>query len=77
MTESLFIAEEAHGQSSTDRGYHNPRRLRSAGRAPISNTNIFTYDASKHGKRFLVNRYVEPDHVSPFTVVLNAIVGMK
>jgi eukaryotic-like serine/threonine-protein kinase len=42
------------------------------GRAPISNTDIFTYDVSKDGKRFLVNRYVKPDHAEPLTVVLNA-----
>jgi Tol biopolymer transport system component len=42
------------------------------GRAPISNTDLYTYDVSKDGKRFLVNRYVKPDHVEPLTVVLNA-----
>lgn len=47
------------------------------GRAPISNTDLYTYDASKDGKRFLVNRYVKPDHVEPLTVVLNATAGTK
>ncbi len=42
------------------------------GRAPISSTDIFTYDVAKDGKRFLVNRYVRPEHVTPLTVVLNA-----
>jgi eukaryotic-like serine/threonine-protein kinase len=42
------------------------------GRAPISNTDVFSYDVSKDGKRFLVNRNVKPDHVEPLTVVLNA-----
>jgi Tol biopolymer transport system component len=45
------------------------------GRAPISNTDLYTYDASRDGKRFLVNRYVKPDHVEPLTVVLNATAG--
>ena len=35
------------------------------GRAPISSTDVFTYDVSKDGKRFLVNRYVRPEHVPP------------
>lgn len=42
------------------------------GRAAISSTDIFTYDVTKDGKRFLVNRYVKPDHISPLTIVLNA-----
>jgi eukaryotic-like serine/threonine-protein kinase len=45
------------------------------GRAPISNTDLYTYDVSKDGKRFLVNSYVKPDHVEPLTVVLNATAG--
>ena len=42
------------------------------GRAPISSTDVFTYDVAKDGKRFLVNRFVKPDHVPPLTVLLNA-----
>ncbi len=42
------------------------------GRAPISSTDVFTYDAAKDGKRFLVNRYVKPEHVPPLTILLNA-----
>jgi serine/threonine protein kinase len=42
------------------------------GRSPISSTDIFTYDAAKDGQRFLVNRYVKPEHVAPLTILLNA-----
>jgi Tol biopolymer transport system component len=42
------------------------------GRAPISSTDIFSYDVTKDGKRFLVNRYVKPERMTPLTVVLNA-----
>ncbi len=41
-------------------------------RAPISSTDIFTYDVTKDGKRFLVNRYVKPARIMPLTIVLNA-----
>jgi serine/threonine protein kinase len=41
------------------------------GRAPISSTDLFTYDVAKDGKRFLVNRYVKPEHVPPLTILLN------
>jgi eukaryotic-like serine/threonine-protein kinase len=42
------------------------------GRAAISSTDTFTYDVPKDGKRFLVNRYVKPEHVPPLTILLNA-----
>jgi len=42
------------------------------GRAPISSTDVFSYDVTKDGKRFLVNRYVKPEHVTPLTIVLHA-----
>jgi eukaryotic-like serine/threonine-protein kinase len=39
------------------------------GRAPISSTDLFTYDVTKDGQRFLVNEYLKPDHVAPLTIV--------
>jgi eukaryotic-like serine/threonine-protein kinase len=45
------------------------------GRAPISSTDVFTYDVARDGKRFLVNRYVKPEHVPPLTILLNSAVG--
>jgi Tol biopolymer transport system component len=45
------------------------------GRAAISSTDIFTYDVAKDGKRFLVNRYVKPEHVPPLTILLNTPAG--
>jgi eukaryotic-like serine/threonine-protein kinase len=47
------------------------------GRAPISSTDLFTYDVAKDGNRFLVNRYVTPQHIAPLTVVLNASAESK
>jgi len=44
-------------------------------RAPISSTDVFTYDVAKDGKRFLVNRYVKPEHVPPLTILLQAASG--
>ena len=45
------------------------------GRAPISSTDVFTYDVAKDGNRFLVDRYVKPQHVTPLTILLNAANG--
>src|SRR5262249_16811893 len=42
------------------------------GRAPISSTDTFSYAVSSDGSRFIVNRYLKPDHVDPLTIVLNA-----
>jgi Tol biopolymer transport system component len=42
------------------------------GRAPISSTDVFSYDVTKDGKRFLVNRYVKPERITPLTVMLHA-----
>jgi eukaryotic-like serine/threonine-protein kinase len=42
------------------------------GRAAISSTDLFSYDVTKDGKRFLVNRYVKPEKITPLTIVLNA-----
>ncbi|HXR32472.1 MAG TPA: protein kinase [Verrucomicrobiae bacterium] len=41
-------------------------------RAGISSTDLFTYDVTKDGKRFIVNRYVRPEAVAPLVVVLGA-----
>jgi Tol biopolymer transport system component len=45
------------------------------GRAQISASDVFTYDVTRDGKRFLVNRYVKPEHVTALTIVLNATSG--
>jgi Tol biopolymer transport system component len=42
-------------------------------RAPISSTDLFTYDVTKDGQRFLVNQYVKPEHVAPLTIVQHAL----
>jgi Tol biopolymer transport system component len=41
-------------------------------RPPISSTDLFTYDVSRDGKRFLVNQYVKPAEIPPLSIVLNA-----
>lgn len=42
------------------------------GRAAVSSTDVYSYDVSKDGRRFLVNRYVMPDRIAPLSIVLNA-----
>jgi eukaryotic-like serine/threonine-protein kinase len=41
------------------------------GRAQISSTDLYTYDVTKDGLKFLVNRYVKPDHVDPLTILIH------
>jgi Tol biopolymer transport system component len=42
------------------------------GRAPISSSDLFSYDVAPDGKRFLVNRYTKPASLPPLDIVLNA-----
>ena len=46
-------------------------------RAPVSSTDIFSYDVTADGQRFLVNQYVKPPQVLPLNIVLNATAGLQ
>ena len=46
-------------------------------RAPISNTDVFSYDVSKDGSRFIMNRYVKPSSVPPLDILLNATASAR
>jgi len=51
----------------------NPTPLfRTQFRAQVSSTDLFSYDVTKDGQRFLVNRYAKPAQISPLHIVLNA-----
>ena len=67
----MLTAMPVNGEGTFSTGTPTPL-FQIHGRAPISSTDVFTYDVARDGKRFLVNRYVKPDHVQPLTVVLNA-----
>jgi serine/threonine protein kinase/Tol biopolymer transport system component len=41
-------------------------------RAAVSSTDQFSYDVTKDGQRFLVNRYAKPAQVAPLHIILNA-----
>ena len=40
-------------------------------RMPLSSTDVFSYDVTRDGQKFLVNRYVSPAHVAPLDIALN------
>ena len=46
--------------------------FRVRGRAPISNTDVFSYDVVPDGNRFIVNTFVKPPSAPPLDIVLNA-----
>jgi len=51
----------------------NPTPLfRTQLRAPVSSTDQFSYDVTKDGQRFLVNRYAKPAQIAPLHIILNA-----
>jgi serine/threonine protein kinase len=70
----MLMAVAVNGETTFATGQPAPL-FQVRGRAPISSTDVFTYDVSKDGKRFLVNRYVKPEHVPPLTILLNAASG--
>ena len=41
-------------------------------RASVSSSDLFSYDVTPDGKRFLVDRYVKPAQVPPLNIILNA-----
>ena len=47
-------------------------RFRVLGRSQISSTDLYTYDVTRDGQKFIVNHYLKPDHVDPLTIVLHA-----
>jgi serine/threonine protein kinase/Tol biopolymer transport system component len=50
-----------------------PRQLfRIHTRAPISSTDLFNYDVTPDGKRFLVNQYIKPDQPPPLNIIFHA-----
>jgi Tol biopolymer transport system component len=73
-TGGVLTAVPVNGESAFVTGTPAPL-FQIRGRAPISSTDIFTYDVAKDGKRFLVNRYVKPEHVAPLTILLNTVSG--
>src|ERR1700733_3836537 len=51
----------------------NPTPLfRTQLRAQVSSTDQFSYDVTRDGQRFLVNRYAKPAQVAPLHIILNA-----
>jgi eukaryotic-like serine/threonine-protein kinase len=46
-------------------------------RAPVSSSDIFSYDVTADGQRFLVNQYVKPAEIPPLNIVLNSTAGMQ
>jgi len=68
---TTFTAVPVNSEGTFSTG--NPTPLfHSQLRAQVSSTDLFNYDVSKDGQRFLVNRYAKPQQVAPLHVVLNA-----
>jgi len=56
----------------------NPTQLfRTQFRAQVSSTDQFSYDVTKDGQRFLVNRYAKPGQIAPLHIILNATAGLQ
>jgi serine/threonine protein kinase len=56
----------------------NPTPLfRTQLRAQVSSTDQFSYDVTKDGQRFVVNRYAKPVQVAPLHIILNATADLR
>ncbi len=44
-------------------------------RADVSSSDMFTYDVTRDGQRFLVDRYVKPAQTPPLSIILHATTG--
>ena len=55
----------------------NPTPLfRTQFRAQVSSTDLFSYDVTKDGQRFVVNRYAKPAQVAPLHIILNSTAAL-
>ena len=70
-TKGVLTAVSIIPGSTFARGTPQPL-FRMRARAPLSNTDVFSYDVVKDGSRFIVNRYVKPSSVPPLGILLNA-----
>jgi eukaryotic-like serine/threonine-protein kinase len=70
----MLTAVSVNGESAFVTGTPTPL-FQIRGRAPISSTDVFSYDVAKDGKRFLINRFVAPEHVAPLTILLQTATG--
>jgi len=71
-TKGMLMAVPVVGSGPTFSSGTAQPLFRVSARAPISNTDVFSYDVSKDGSRFIVNRYVKPSSVPPLDILLNA-----
>jgi hypothetical protein len=44
-------------------------------RADVSSSDMFSYDVTPDGQRFLVDRYVKPAQTPPLSIILHAAAG--
>jgi eukaryotic-like serine/threonine-protein kinase len=72
---SMLTAVSVDTRDSFSSG--NPTPLfRTQIRAQVSSTDQFSFDVTRDGQRFLVNRYAKPAQVAPLHIVLNATSGL-
>ena len=69
--ENVVMAVSVRAGSTFSSGTPQPL-FRAHPRPPISNTDVFSYDVTKDGSRFIVNRYVKPSPLPPLDILLNA-----
>jgi Tol biopolymer transport system component len=55
-----------------------PRTLfQSHARSNVSSSDLFSYDVTPDGQRFLIDRYVKPSQTPPLNIILNSLSGTQ
>jgi eukaryotic-like serine/threonine-protein kinase len=73
---STLMAVPVNGEGTFSVGNPSPL-FHTQLRAQVSSTDLFSYDVTKDGQRFLVNRYARPSQIAPIHVVLNSTADLK
>ena len=65
----IAVPVHSEGTLSTDA----PKELfQSHARSAVSSSDLFSYDVTPDGQRFLIDRYVKPASTQPLSIILNA-----
>jgi len=67
----MLVSVEVSSEGSLSTGTPAPL-FQTRARSPISSSDIFSYDVTPDGKRFLVDRYVKPTSVPSLSIILQA-----
>jgi hypothetical protein len=68
----VAVPVHSEGSLSTD----TPKRLfQSHARSAVSSSDLFSYDVTSDGQKFLIDSYRKPASTQPLSIILNSTAG--